>query len=230
MKWVNPPSTRRREPRPLSRSEQIADAWVNSLAIAAGLVGVAVLMAIALPQENPALTFSLLTYSGGLLTMLISSALYNGGAASKHKDLLRRIDHAAIFVMIAGTYTPFLAVKIDGAWGRWLLLYVWAVAGVGVILKLVWVNRFVRLSVVLYLFLGWTIVVAIEPLFASISLSAILLLTAGGVLYSVGVLFHLWERLAYQQPIWHGFVAAAAACHYVAVLGEIALPVISPDA
>src|SRR5512132_607604 len=96
VKWVNPPSTRRREPRPLSRSEQIADAWVNAPAIAAGLVGVAVLMAIAPPQENPALTFSLLTYSGGLLTMLISSALYNGGAASKHKDLLRRIDHAAI--------------------------------------------------------------------------------------------------------------------------------------
>jgi hemolysin III len=91
-------------------------------------------------------------------------------------------------------------------------------------LKLIWVNCFARLSVVLYLFLGWTIVVAIEPLFASISLPAILLLIAGGVLYSVGVLFHLWERLTYQQPIWHGFVAAAAACHYAAVLGEIALP------
>ena len=197
---------------------------MHGLAIGAGVIGVGVLLAVAIPQGSLTLTLSLLVYSCGLLAMLICSALYNGPSASPRKDLLRRLDHAAIFIMIAGTYTPFLAVKIDGAWGRWLLLYVWAVAGVGVILKLVWVNRFARLSVVLYLFLGWTIVVAIEPLFASISLSAILLLTAGGVLYSVGVLFHLWERLAYQQPIWHGFVSAAAACHYAAILGEVALP------
>jgi hemolysin III len=200
------------------------DLWVNGLAIVAGLVGVIVLMAVAVPQGSRTLTVSLLVYSFGLLAMLICSALYNGGNATPRKDLLRRLDHAAIFVMIAGTYTPFLTMKIDGALGRWLLLHVWAVAGAGVMLKLIWVNCFARLSVVLYLFLGWTIVVAIEPLFASISLPAILLLIAGGVLYSVGVLFHLWERLTYQQPIWHGFVAAAAACHYAAVLGEIALP------
>jgi hemolysin III len=86
------------------------------------------------------------------------------------------------------------------------------------------VNRFERLSVVLYLFLGWTILVAIDPLFMATSPPAIVLLATGGILYSVGVLFHLWKRLAYQQPIWHGFVAAGAACHYAAVLGEIALP------
>jgi hemolysin III len=85
------------------------------------------------------------------------------------------------------------------------------------------VKRFERLSVMLYLFLGWTIL-AIEPLTASVSLPAIVLLAAGGILYSVGVLFHLWERLAYQQPIWHGFVMAGAACHYAAVLGDVALP------
>jgi hemolysin III len=156
--------------------------------------------------------------------MLICSALYNGSSASPRKDLLRRLDHAAIFVMIAGTYTPFLAVKMDGGWSRWLLLYVWVVAGVGVILKLIWVNRFERLSVVLYLFLGWTILVAIDALFMATSFPAIALLAAGGVIYSVGVLFHLWERLAYQQPIWHACVAAATACHYAAVLGEIAVP------
>lgn len=76
----------------------------------------------------------------------------------------------------------------------------------------------------LYLFLGWTILVAIKPLFASVSLAAMMLLAAGGIVYSVGVMFHLWERLPYQQPIWHGFVICAAACHYAAVLGEIALP------
>jgi hemolysin III len=210
--------------RPLSHGERIADAWVHALAIALGLVGVVVLMAAAVPRESLTLTVSLLVYSCGLLGMLICSALYNASTLPRRKDLLRRLDHAAIFVMIAGTYTPFLAVKIDGIWGQWLLVYVWAAAGVGVVLKLIWVNHFTRLSVALYLFLGWTIVVAFEPLLASMSPPAIMLLVLGGVLYSIGVLFHLWERLPYQRAIWHGFVAAAAVCHYLAIMDQVALP------
>jgi hemolysin III len=200
------------------------DLWVNGLAIVAGFVGVIVLMAVAIPQGSPRLTVSLLVYSFGLLAMVICSAVYNGRSASRRKDLLRRLDHAAIFMMIAGTYTPFLAVKMDGGWGRWLLLYVWAVAGLGVAVKLLRPYSFERLSVVLYLFLGWTILVAIDALLQVTSLPAIVLLGAGGILYTVGVAFHLWERLPYQQPIWHSFVAAGAVCHYAAVLGEIALP------
>ncbi len=194
------------------------------LGVAAGLAGVVALVAVAAPQGNPALTLSVIVYGVGLLAMLIASALYNGGGAARHKDLLRRIDHAAIFVMIAGTYTPLVAMKMDGAWSQWLLLYVWSVALAGVMLKLIWVHRFPRLSVGLYLFLGWTIVVAFEPLSASMSPLGLALLVMGGVLYSVGVLFHLWERLPYQQPIWHAFVIAAAACHYAMVMGEVALP------
>jgi hemolysin III len=210
--------------RPLSRGERIADAWVHKLATASGVVGVIVLMAAAVPQESLTLTVSLLVYSCGLLAMLICSALYNASRSPKHHDLLRRFDHAAIFVMIAGTYTPFLAVKIDGPWSQWLLVYVWIVAGMGVVLKLKWVNHFARPSVVLYLFLGWTIIVAIEPLLASVSPPAILLLVIGGVLYSIGFLFHLWERLPYRRAIWHGFVAAAAVCHCVAIMGEVVQP------
>jgi hemolysin III len=155
--------------------------------------------------------------------MLGCSALYNARCESPRGDLLRRLDHAAIFVMIAATYTPFLTIKIGGLWGMGLLVYMWVVAGAGVAMKLLWLQRFERFSVVLYLFLGWTIVVAIEPLFSSVSQPAIMLLVIGGVFYSVGVVFYLWERLAYQQAIWHGFVIAAAGCHYAAVFGEIAL-------
>lgn len=197
---------------------------MHRIAIIAAVVGVAVLLAVALPQENLPLILSLLVYGCGLLAMLICSALYNTSSGPADRDRLRRLDHAAIFLMIAGTYTPFLAAKLAGPWSYWLLVYVWAVAGAGVMLKLIWVNRFARLSVGLYLFLGWTMMVAVEPILASMSRSAILLLVIGGVLYSVGVLFHLWERLPYQQAIWHGFVAVAAACHYAAVLGEVALP------
>jgi hemolysin III len=210
-------------PRPLSRGERRVDLWVNGLAIVAGVLGVVVLMAVVIPQGRLAASLSLLVYSIGMLAMLICSALYNGVGDTSGSGLLRRLDHAAIFVMIAGTYTPFL-VKLDGDWSRWLLVYVWAVAGLGAAMKLLRPGRFERFSVVLYLFLGWTMLAAIEPLFASVSTPAIILLAAGGLLYSIGVLFHLWERLPYQQPIWHAFVLAAAVCHYVAVLGEIALP------
>jgi hemolysin III len=210
-------------PRPLSRSEQIADRWVNGVAAFAGAIGVGILVAVAVPQRNATLTVSVLVYGGALLAMLICSALYNGGTSGRRKDFLRRLDHAAIFVLIAGTYTPFLT-KMAGDWSRWLLVYVWTVAGIGAALKLIWRHRFDRLSVALYLFLGWTIVAAIEPLAAAASTATILQLAAGGILYTAGVIFHLWEKLRYQQSIWHGFVAAAAACHYAAVLFGVALP------
>jgi hemolysin III len=222
-------SIRKREPRPLAQGERIADLWVHGLAIGAGLVGVVALMAVALPQGSPGLTLGTGVYAGALLAMLICSALYNGGVdnegdASPRRDLLRRLDHAAIFVMIAGTYTPFLAMQTAGAASFGLLIYVWAVAGVGAAIKLVWSHRFERLSVVIYLFLGWTIVVAVDELVVTAPLPTVVLLAAGGVLYTVGVLFHLWERLPYQQPIWHAFVVAAAACHYAAILTGVALP------
>lgn len=209
--------------RPLSRGERVVDGWVNAIGFAAGAVSFAILIGAAAPESSFALRASLVVYGSALVAMLGCSALYNARCESARRDLFRRLDHAAIFVMIAATYTPFLAVKIGGLWGMGLLVYVWAVAGAGVAMKLLWLRRFERFSVVLYLFLGWTIVVAIDPLFSSVSLPAIMLLVIGGVLYSVGVVFYLWERLAYQQAIWHGFVIAAAGCHYAAVFGEIAL-------
>jgi hemolysin III len=169
--------------RPLSRGERVVDGWVNAIGLAAGVVGFAILIGAA-PQSGFALKASLVVYGGALVAMLGCSAHYNAKCESRRRDLFRRLDHAAIFVMIAATYTPFLVVRIDGFWGMGLLLYVWAVAGAGVAMKLLWLQRFERFSVVLYLFLGWTIVVAIDPLFSSVSLPAIMLLVIGGVLYS----------------------------------------------
>jgi hemolysin III len=210
--------------RPLSRSELVADLWVHALGSAASIVGFLILMILAIRQDSTVSRVSLILYGGALTAMIGCSALYNVLHQSPNKSLLRRIDHSAIFVMIAGTYTPFLAVKIGGAWGLGLLAYVWLAAGVGVVVKLLHLSRIERFSIILYLFLGWTILAAPGPLFSSVSAPAIILLAAGGVLYSVGVLFYLWDQFAYSQAIWHAFVLAAAACHYLAVLGEIALP------
>ena len=154
-------------PRPLIRGERVVDGWVNAIGLAAGVVGFAILIGAAAPESGFALKASLVVYGGALVAMLGCSALYNARCESPRRDPFRRLDHAAIFVMIAATYTPFLAIKIGGLWGMGLLVYVWAVAGAGVAMKLLWLRRFERFSVVLYLFLGWTIVVAIDPLFSS---------------------------------------------------------------
>ena len=191
--------------RPLSRGERVLDNAINVLGLTGSVVGVGL-------------------YSAGLLAMQASSALYNAHSGSSRAELFRRLDHAAIFVMIAGTYTPFLIVKMGNTWGIALLLYVWLVAFLGMIVKLLSVRRLERLLVILYLFLGWTILAAMPSLVDAVPMPAIVLLVAGGLLYSVGVVFYLWERLLYQQAIWHGFVVAAAACHYAAVVGGVVLP------
>ena len=206
------------------RSEVVADVWVHALGIGGSLIGFLVLVVLAARQNSIFSTVSLILYGAALIGTMSCSALYNGRHGSPRRELYRRIDHAAIFVMIAGTYTPFLAVKIGGVWGLSLLAYVWLIAGAGVLVKLVHPHTLERFSTILYLFLGWTILAVPGPLFSSVSLPAIILLAAGGVLYSVGVLFHLWDRLAYSQAIWHLFVVIAAGCHYVAVLGDVALP------
>ena len=202
----------------------MADVWVHALGIGGSLIGFLVLAVLAARQNSIFSTVSLILYGGALSGTMSCSALYNGRHGSPRKELYRRIDHAAIFVMIAATYTPFLAVKIAGVWGLSLLAYVWLIAGAGVVVKLVHPQTLERFSITLYLLLGWTILAVPGPLFSSVSLPAIILLAAGGVLYSVGVLFHLWDRLAYSQAIWHSFVVIAAACHYIAVLGDVALP------
>lgn len=206
-----------------SRAERIADGVVHALGLTFGLAACVSLAVAAWPSKDILLHLALALYGLGLLAMLGCSALYNLAGHGRWKAAFRRLDHAAIFVMIAGTYTPFMAVVLGDAWGFGLLAFVWTVALAGVVLKLVWPHRLDRLSVAAYLLLGWSIVVAAGPLLGAISPSGLLLLLAGGLLYSLGVVFHLWERLPYQNAIWHAFVLAAAACHFTAVLSEVAI-------
>lgn len=206
-----------------SRAERIADAAVHALGLVFGLAACVSLAILVLPHSDALRIVAVGLYGGGLLAMLSCSALYNLVDHARWKPLFRRLDHAAIFVMIAGTYTPFMLIAVGGAWGLGLLAFVWSVALAGVALKLLWPGRFDRLSVAAYLLLGWSIVVAADPLLGALSAAGLALLLAGGLLYSLGVVFHLWTRLPYQNAIWHVFVLAAAACHFIAVLGEVAV-------
>lgn len=209
--------------RQCSRAEYIADAAVHLVGLAFGVGACVTLAVLAVIQPEWPRLVGLSIYGLGLLAMLGCSALYNMTHHITWKARFRRLDHAAIFVMIAGSYTPLSLVVIGGSWGLGLLAFVWAVAVAGVVLKLCFPLRFEGMSVLAYLLLGWTVVVAFRPLLDGTSTAGLVLLITGGGLYSLGVIFHLWERLPYQTAIWHVFVLAAAACHFSAILVDVAI-------
>ena len=203
-------------------AERRADAAVHALGLTLGAAGCAALAAVALPGADLLRLVAIGAYAAGLLAMLGCSALYNLTADGPRKRLFRRLDHAAIFLMIAGTYTPFALVAVGGGLGAGLLALVWTVAAGGTAVEMLGLGRHDGLSVAAYLLLGWSVLPALGPLSAALPPPGLALLVAGGVLYSAGVVFHLWARLPYHNAVWHGFVLAAAACHYAAVLRALA--------
>jgi hemolysin III len=191
----------------------LADVTVHALGLALGAAGVVAMLAVAVRDQILPVT----VYLAGLLAMLGCSAVYNVWRSCRWRGWLRRLDHAAIFVMIAGTYTP-LALRLPGGWAFGLTTGVWTAALVGVVAKLVQPRRIETLSVALYLVLGWVGIVAAEPLLASLDRATLVLLLAGGVVYSVGVVFHLAAHWRYAQALWHGSVLIAASIHYAAIM------------
>jgi hemolysin III len=197
--------------------ELTADGVVHAIGVSLALVGAIAIVVVAANSQNTELP-SIVVYSLGLLSMFGFSAAYNTWPVSAAKRVLRRFDHSAIFLMIAGTYTPFIAQMKGNLVAMGLLAGVWVTAVVGIILKLLLPGRFDRLAVVLYLLLGWSGAVVYQPVVTALPSLGIWLLAAGGALYSMGVVFYAWRNLRFQNAIWHAFVLAAACCHYAAVL------------
>lgn len=204
-----------------SRGELVADGIVHAVGIALGVIGSIVLIVIAALHHNVTEIVAVSIYAAGMILMFSCSALYNMARKSRHRHYFQRLDHSGIFLMIAGTYTPFTILMLKGDWAVILTVVVWTVALIGVAIKLLWPKRLEGLSTGLYIALGWVGIIALEPIFASVGVLALILLGIGGALYTVGVIFHLWERLPYQNAIWHGFVLAGACTHYGAVLSSL---------
>ena len=156
-------------------------------------------------------------YGVTLILLYAASTLYHGIPASKAKQVFRKLDHTSIYLLIAGTYTPFTLVSIRGGWGWTLFGLVWGIAVLGVVLELAIKQRMERLSIGLYLGMGWLVVIAIKPMLATVETSGMLLLLAGGIFYSLGIIFYIWEKLSYNHAIWHLFVLAGSAMHFCAV-------------
>jgi hemolysin III len=199
-----------------TRLEHAADACVHAASLIFSLAATCVLMTAAVGTLPAAAVVGILIYCIGLVTMFAASAAYNLASRRALKEVLRRVDHAAIFVMIAGSYTPF-AVTVGGKSGSAMLAAVWAVAAIGIAIKLRYPRRLEKLSILIYLAQGWLVLFALDPIASALSHEALVLLLAGGIVYTLGVPFHLMEWMRFHNVIWHCFVLAGAACQFVAI-------------
>ena len=199
-------------------AEKWADGIVHGVGIAFAIGAGIFLFSHGLEIERG---FALMAYGIGLAAMLGASATYNLWVGPA-KEIWRRVDHAMIFVMIAGSYTPFVVLRLQGSTAALLGGIVWTGALAGVILKLAFPRRFEKLSIALYLILGWALVLGFGPLVDSLAGRTLVLLLVGGVLYTIGVPLHLAHRLRFHNAAWHTCVLAAAICHFAAIAGEFA--------
>lgn len=200
------------------RGEIIADGIVHGVGVVAALIAVTVLIFYATVWGTGGALASSWVYGIGLVASLGISFAYNIWPVSPTKWALRRLDHSAIFILIAATYTPFLQAGLPDPMVLANLIGIWAVALFGIALKCAWPGRFDRLAILLYLAMGWSGVLLWSRLSDVLSLATLVLILIGGIIYSLGVIFHVWEKLRFQNAIWHGFVVAAAGVHYAAVL------------
>ncbi|MER2607237.1 MAG: hemolysin III family protein [Siculibacillus sp.] len=212
-----PPTHPRLAKRPYTQGELVADGVVHVAAIVAGMIAFPVLLARMVAIGASGEVAAVGVYATAFFLMFGFSLAYNMTPPSSLKWLLRRFDHSAIYVMIAGTYTALLARVSDQVWAWALIAAAWVGALGGSALKLAFPGRWDKLSMALYIMLGWAVVVAIGPLAATLPTATVVLIVIGGALYSVGIVFYKWHGLKFQNAIWHGFVAIASACHWVGI-------------
>jgi len=201
---------------------KLADLCVHLSGLAFALLGGGILLGLAFGLGSLSQVAAVSIYAVCLILMLSLSTAYNF-AKARWQPLLRRFDHAGIFIMIAGSYTPFTTQNLHGWWAIGMTTAVWTVAAVGVLAKLFLPGLDKRFWVGLYLALGWLVLVAIKPMIDGLSWVALLLLAIGGVIYSTGTVFYLMKRLKFRRAIWHGHVIGGASLHYAAILVGVVL-------
>jgi hemolysin III len=199
-----------------------ADLVVHVVGLTLALVGGIVLLVLAVRAGSITRVVGVSIYAAGVLAMLAFSTAYNF-AKARYRPVLRRLDHAGIYLMIAGSYTPFTIHNLTGGWAWGMTIAVWSLAAVGALSKVFVPMLDRKLGVAVYLALGWLVIVALKPMIDHVTWAALLLLLAGGVLYSTGVIFYVNKRLKFARAIWHGHVVAAAAAHWAAVLVGVVL-------
>ncbi len=203
-------------------SEEIANSVTHGVGLALSLAGFVGLILVAALHGGVLSIVSCSVYGVTLVGLYAASTVYHSVRKARWKRILKTIDHSCIYLLIAGTYTPFTLVVLRGAWGWTLFGMVWGLALCGIILKLWFVDRFSVASTVCYLLMGWLVLIALNPILSTVPLPALFWLLAGGLAYTAGVAFFALPRLRYSHAVWHGFVLAGSIFHYVAILRYVA--------
>ncbi|MBE8574431.1 PAQR family membrane homeostasis protein TrhA [Vibrio sp. OPT18] len=198
--------------------EERANAITHGLGVVLGVVGLILLLIRAFDYQADMLTVaSMAIYGSSIILLFLASTLYHSITTEKTKRLLKTLDHSAIYLLIAGSYTPFLLVGLRTPLAMGLMAVIWGIALVGIIMKIAFVYRFKRLSLFIYLAMGWLSLIVVYQLAMNIEIGGLVLLALGGVIYSLGVIFYVAKRIPYNHAIWHLFVLAGCACHFFAI-------------
>ncbi len=202
-----------------STGEEIANAVTHGVAALMIIAGLAILVGFAVAYSgSPTVITAVSVFGASMIFLYVASTLYHAIPNPKAKQILQRLDHSMIFVLIAGSYTPFCLVTLKGVTGIGLCIAVWSIAIVGIALQGILIKQSKWLNSLLYLAMGWLVLLVIEPLIESLPNTGLWLLTAGGLSYSLGVIFYVWKTLPYSHAIWHLFVFAGTVLQFLAVL------------
>lgn len=201
-----------------SLAEEIANSISHGIGLVFGIVGLVLLLIQAVDANaNVMAITSYSLYGGSMILLFLASTLYHAIPHARAKIWLKKFDHCAIYLLIAGTYTPFLLVGLDSPLARTLMIIIWGLALLGILFKLTIAHRFKVLSLVTYLAMGWLSLIVIYQLTEKLALGGVTLLAAGGIVYSLGVIFYVCKRIPYNHAIWHGFVLGGSVCHFLAI-------------
>ncbi len=212
------------QPGRYSFREELAHGISHGIGAGLAIVGLVFLLLAAIRYGHSRHIVSAAVYGASLILLYLASSLYHSITNPRVKRIFQKLDHSMIYVLIAGTYTPLTLVTLHGGWGWTLFGLVWGMACCGLVLEAVLPRRIGWLSLVLYLGMGWLIVIAGKPLFASLAGGGLILLLVGGLCYSFGVIFYVWEKLAYNHAVWHLFVLAGSIAHFFAILLYVLTP------
>ncbi len=204
--------------------EEIANSVTHGIGTGLSIAGLTLLVVLAAIYGDVWRVVSFSIYGSSLVLLYLASTLYHSIQHPKVKQVLRIFDHSAIYLLIAGTYTPFTLVSMRGPWGWTMFGVVWGLALLGIAFKTVFIGRYEKLATVAYVLMGWLVVVAFKEMLVAIPPGGVAWLMAGGVVYTLGVLFYAWQKLPYNHAIWHLFVLGGSTCHFFAILFHV-LPV-----
>jgi hemolysin III len=205
-------------------AEELANSVTHGIGLLLSIAGFVVLLVLAIVRGTAWHILVCSIYGASLLCLYTASTLYHLALSARLKRALKIFDHSAIYLLIAGTYTPFLLLDLRGPWGWSLFGVIWGLALAGIVLKLWFVDHFDHVSTAVYVAMGWLVVIAAKPVLAHVPTATLQWIVAGGLLYSAGVVFYVWKRLPFSHAVWHLFVLAGSTCHYFAVLRSVLNP------